>query len=366
MENVIVRKQSEFSRSLYNQARKGAYYTDIQHCQQISNLLNFKKDGKEQEICCLEPSVGDGSAIAAFVGEHRKNVKIFAVELDEEVAKANSHNPNMDYFLQGDFLTGIETTQASYSLVFSNPPYGMDNEERLEVTFLRKISNLIKRNGVLVYIIPYYVLKDLAPILSSNYLINAVYRFHESEFKKWQQVVVIARRISASKLDDIKKKQYKRLEELSQNSGLIKEIPEEISEGKKIQVFSSSEKDIKSFCSKIYNPAESLDILKKSSPLKKIMENYLKKQELLADIGEPITEISKDHLSLLVVSGYSDGLAGSEQTKDIHLHRGKVISTETITVEEQPSGTVIEKIRTSSKVISVILETDGTITRLEA
>lgn len=361
-----VRKQSEFSRSLYNEAKKGAYYTDTEHCRQIGNLLNFLKGGKEQEICCLEPAVGDGSAVAALVGEHRKNVKIFGVELDEERAKANVDNPNIDYPLQADFLTGVEATQASFSLVFSNPPYGMDNGERLEVSFLRKINSLIKRNGVLVYIIPYYTLtEELNKILAHNYRIRGVYKFHESEFKKWQQVVVLARRVNAAKLEnDLKIKQLKRLEEFGLNSDLIPELPAKIEEDKKMVILGSSEKEVKSFCTKKYNPEESLEFLK-SSPLKRTAEQKLKNQVLLADIGVPITEISKDHLSLLIVSGYSDGIAGNEECKDVHLHRGKIVSTKVITVETQPNGTVVEKQKTSSKIVSVILETDGTITRLE-
>ena len=62
---AAIKKQSSFSRSLANDAKLGAYYTDISMCRRISHLLRFP-DG---EVCCLEPSIGDGSAVAAVTNK---------------------------------------------------------------------------------------------------------------------------------------------------------------------------------------------------------------------------------------------------------------------------------------------------------
>lgn len=59
MENNIFR-QSSFSRTIINEAKMGAYYTDAEHCRRIGRLLDFP-----EEFIALEPSIGDGSAIAA-------------------------------------------------------------------------------------------------------------------------------------------------------------------------------------------------------------------------------------------------------------------------------------------------------------
>ena len=76
-----VTKQSEFSRTKYNEAKMGAYYTDTDHCEWISKILDFPNE----EVCCLEPSIGNAEAILAVTGknkEERKNIKIFGVELN--------------------------------------------------------------------------------------------------------------------------------------------------------------------------------------------------------------------------------------------------------------------------------------------
>lgn len=52
-----IKKQSEFSRVKYNDAKMGAYYTDVGHCASIGRFLQFPENG---EVCCLEPSIGTG------------------------------------------------------------------------------------------------------------------------------------------------------------------------------------------------------------------------------------------------------------------------------------------------------------------
>ena len=61
-----VKKQSRFTRLKYNEAKMGAYYTDPQHCRYISRFLQFPE---EDEVCCLEPSIGDGKAILTVTGK---------------------------------------------------------------------------------------------------------------------------------------------------------------------------------------------------------------------------------------------------------------------------------------------------------
>ena len=77
MENNIFR-QSSFSRTIINEAKMGAYYTDAEHCRRIGRLLDFP-----EEFIALEPSIGDGSAIAATLEEATVLPKIYGVELNQ-------------------------------------------------------------------------------------------------------------------------------------------------------------------------------------------------------------------------------------------------------------------------------------------
>ena len=44
-----IKKQSDFSRLKANDAKMGAYYTDVGHCASIGRFLQFPEDG---EVCC--------------------------------------------------------------------------------------------------------------------------------------------------------------------------------------------------------------------------------------------------------------------------------------------------------------------------
>ena len=61
----MIRQQSTFSRTMDNMEKMGAYYTDIEHCIDISKQLKFP----ETEVSVLEPSIGDGSAVLAVTGK---------------------------------------------------------------------------------------------------------------------------------------------------------------------------------------------------------------------------------------------------------------------------------------------------------
>ena len=54
-----VQKQNSFSRSMANDAKLGAYYTDKSVCAMIGRYLAFP----EAHVNVLEPSVGDSSAL---------------------------------------------------------------------------------------------------------------------------------------------------------------------------------------------------------------------------------------------------------------------------------------------------------------
>lgn len=136
--------------------KMGAYYTDTEHCRRIGNLLEFP-----EEFIALEPSIGDGSAIAATLEKAPVFPKVYGVELNrntyEEVKKDERF-----YVIGADFLNGIKVSNKAFSYVFSNPPYGVDADrrERYEKLFAEKIFNYMVPGGILAYVIPYPVFMD--------------------------------------------------------------------------------------------------------------------------------------------------------------------------------------------------------------
>lgn len=150
-----ITKQSEFSRIKYNQAKMGSYYTELEHCRWISRFLEFPDD----EVCCLEPAIGNAEAVLAVTGkekEERKNVKIFGVELNGDTYGAVSGNPGVDFCLKADFLNDVVISQKAFSFVFMNPPYGKKGDgERYETAFLKKAVPYMAKEKIFVQ--PYIV-----------------------------------------------------------------------------------------------------------------------------------------------------------------------------------------------------------------
>lgn len=89
-----VKKQNSFFQTRMNQAKLGAYYTDPAHCQWIAGLLDFPEN---EEVCGLEPAIGDGNAIITVMGRrNNENIHIFGVELNEATADIAINQSSID------------------------------------------------------------------------------------------------------------------------------------------------------------------------------------------------------------------------------------------------------------------------------
>lgn len=359
MENIF--KQSRFSRTLINDGKMGAYYTDTEHCRRIGNLLEFP-----EEFIALEPSIGDGSAIAATLEKAPVFPKVYGVELNrntyEEVKKDERF-----YVIGADFLNGIKVSNKAFSYVFSNPPYGVDADrrERYEKLFAEKIFNYMVPGGILAYVIPYPVFMDerfLKPFFSKfNPL--CVFRFDDAEYAKFHQIVVIAQRRRiigyqrkwfdefVPKVDSLEKLAY---------LPKVDMVPE-----KRIPVPSSSDEKLVYFTTLAFNAKEAGKELAKSNLYSMIERNACVPRYRATELGHPAVPLKKDLLYLCAIAGGGHGLTGSKQTHDLHLQRGvaKVLTDQQITKKENGQTEMIESSYT--KISLNIIENDGTISVLE-
>ena len=182
----MVKRQSTFSRSLANEAKLGAYYTDLTQCACIRKLLQFSED---KPTCVLEPSIGDGQACLTVT--RGANTVLFGVELNQETAQSTTEalGDSLEKCLCADFLSGVQISNKVFSFVFSNPPYGTNTEgDRLETLFLEKLYNYIRQQGVLVWVVPKYVLEDPTHqrCLLSRFSVEKLYRFQDSVYGQFQ------------------------------------------------------------------------------------------------------------------------------------------------------------------------------------
>ena len=368
---------SGFSRNRYNEAKMGAYYTDLAHCKSISEMFSFPD---EKEVCVLEPSIGDGSAVAAVCGLsedcEESKIKIFGVELDQNVARETGEKPFIEDCIRADFTDGVKISNNVFSFVFSNPPYiqsETEDGERLEMKFLRKISeSYIKRGGILVWVVPYRVISDPRHFkyLFDRYERLALFKFREDEYAKFGQVVYVGRRIATNIhlapeiQEEAKAYAYESaipvLPDTFEGTELYRAIEVNESPSDSVKLFAAREFDKEGTLRFLANFTEGDDY-------RKMMTNFLTvKPYAASDLGKPPIPLKKDSMYLLATSGAGQGKAGTPGV-DLHLQRGVAEVVEDKDYKPDPNNKDKEMlvVTTHTRVTMTLIETSGKITTVE-
>ena len=189
-----------FPRLARNFVKNGYFPTDEPTLERALAAL-APSDGP---MCILDPCAGEGVAIAeAAHALGREQVKAFAVEYDAE--RAQHARQLVDRCIHGDLMDTLISRQ-TFGLLWLNPPYGDLTKDangnigyqgqgraRLEKLFYQRALPLLQYGGVLVFIVPSYVLDaELVGWLTRHFADLRIYRAVETQFK---QVVIFGRRV---------------------------------------------------------------------------------------------------------------------------------------------------------------------------
>jgi len=182
-----------FPRIARNFAKNGYFPTDEPTLERCLQALAPSPGS----LSILDPCAGEGVAIAEIAHAlGRASVHAYAVEYDAE--RAAHARGLLDYCLHSDLMDTLISRQA-FGLVFLNPPYGdlvrdqagayqFQGRARLEKVFYQRAWPLLQYGGVLVFIIPDYVLDaELVGWLTRHFVDLRIYRAIETKFK---QVVI--------------------------------------------------------------------------------------------------------------------------------------------------------------------------------
>lgn len=362
--NGIRYRQNNFSRSMANESKMGAYYTDISHARSIGEMLVFPEG---EEVCCLEPAIGDGEAVLEVT--KNGNVKIFGVELNDAVAEETKRKQGIEACLQADFLSGVVIQHNSFSLCFGNPPYlddeiGEEIKQRCEKSFLEKVTaNYLKKGGVLIWIVSDKILGVLGRYLLGHYDVKALYRFRKKEYEKWKQTVFVGVKKDSS---------FCSKDEIDVFIGRcreMEELPEHPSE--RVSVPQSCADDISTFATKEFDADSAYKLLDDTAEIGAQTSDY---DDLLSqivtqksyganDIGTPPIPLKRDSLFLLAAAGVGQGIVGTAG-EDMHLQRGVVRVVEDVRVLDDENGTSAVSVTQRSQVAMHLIETSGKITEL--
>ena len=163
------------------------------------------RDTPATRVALFDPCCGAGDALSQFAhlllqrvrriepNINRDAFRTYGVELHQE--RARQARKQLTQVWNTD-IDNVRIRPQAYHYLWLNPPYDWSGDEdhdgsrRLESRFLHQTTWGLAENGILIYIIPHYILRHDARYLADNYRNLQVYRFPDPEYAEYRQVVV--------------------------------------------------------------------------------------------------------------------------------------------------------------------------------
>ena len=304
---------------LMNNIKLGYYPTDPDNISLILRGIQFP-EGVTTNL--FDPCCGCGKALRQLA--QGNNCYAYGVELDEsraEEAQTRLHRVGFGSF----FYSHI--SHEAFHLLFLNPPYlSVINEgggrSRHEKRFLIESIPTLMYGGLLIYVIPYYRLTpDICRILADNFDELTIWRFTDSEFKKFKQVAVlgIRKRRSMESQDAFWLEQYA-YEPAS--IPLLSQLPESR------YTLPAQPLTVGIFKGERFNQKELEQQLKKSDSFAQMMA----RSELDSGVKRPLLPLSISQIGLIGGSGMINGLIACDTP---HIIKGRIVKVVRTESEEK-------------------------------
>jgi hypothetical protein len=289
----------------------------------------------------LDPCAGEGTAASLLA--KALNCQSWGTELSP--VRAALAAEKMDRLFNAPWQS-CHLTNESITLLFLNPPYSYDrlgDQKRLELEFLKSTTPKLMRGGVLVYIVPYHLLRDLdvSSHLAGYYESIRVYRYPETEFN---QIIVLA---------------YKRLKFKMPSNEDVQDIQAwaEVEPPMLVEVEaplytllpasdkSSSGQPIR-FTRMDWQPEEIVDATHKRGVMRsKEWLDLLNPSRSLGEFKQPVMPLKKGHIAMLMASGMMGTLRLNDEDGTPMLVKGRVVK-----VTEKVEETTDEKGKTTGEI----------------
>ena len=304
---------------LMNNVKMGYYPTDPDN---ISLILRGIKFPEGVTTNLFDPCCGCGKALRQLA--QGNNCFAYGVELDEsraEEAQTRLHRVGFGSFFYS------QISQEAFHLLFLNPPYlSVLNESgsraRHEKRFLIESLPHLMYGGLLVYVIPYYRLTpDICRVLVDNFEGLTIWRFTDSEFKKFKQIAVMGLRRHRADVPE----EALWLEKYTVDPATIPsltEIPEDQ------YPLPAQPLEVKTFKGERFNERELEQQLRRCDSFSQLMA----RSELDKGVKRPLLPLSISQIGLIGGSGMINGLI---QCDTPHIIKGRIIKVTRTESEER-------------------------------
>ncbi|MBC2658098.1 class I SAM-dependent methyltransferase [Pseudomonas sp. MSSRFD41] len=353
-----------FPRLARNFARNGYYPTDEVTLERALQALVQAQSGKMR---IFDPCGGEGVALAEaahLLG--RDQVQAFAVEYDAE--RADHARGLLDRVLHSDLFDTLISRQ-SFGLLWLNPPYGDlvadhsgasqyqgTGRRRLEKAFYQRSLPLLQYGGVMVLIVPHYVLDDeLSGWLSNHFASLRIYNAADPTFK---QVVIFGIRV---RRQDLARTHVNQVKSQLQAIGAGQEQAELIpaSWPWESYLIPSSANELEHFYRVTLEPTQFASEIQR---LRGLWPDFnLHFGQIGLQLRPPVRELSRWHLALALAAGAISGVVRSKSGRTLVVkgdtYKDKVRKTE---FTEDEKGNVTEVRILTDRFIPIIRAWDMT------
>ena len=352
-----------FPRLARNFVKNGYFPTDEPTLERALAAL-APSDGP---MCILDPCAGEGVAIAeAAHALGREQVKAFAVEFDGE--RARHARGLVNHCLHADLMDTLISRQ-SFGLLWLNPPYGDlaknadgnigyqgQGRARLEKLFYQRALPLLQYGGVLVFILPSYVLDaEMVGWLTRHF---AELRVYQAVDKQFRQVVIFGRRVrQRDQASDAVKAVRGLLLQIGQGDAEAEELPTDWPFLPYTVPASPAEPE--HFYRVTMEPEQFADEVGRLQGLWPMVDAHLGAAQ--QSLRPPARALSIWHLALALAAGAISGVVRSKAGRLLVVkgdtHKAKTLQTE---FTERDDGTVAETRIFTDKFVPVIRAWDMT------
>jgi SAM-dependent methyltransferase len=313
---------------LASQAKAGFYPTPDSVCALLKEKLEFEPGARLLDPCC-----GYGNTLFRLAGS---DTITYGIELDHH--RATQAKTRLFQAVWGDSLTEARVSSQAFGLLYLNPPYDNNlhaeddkHNRRLELQFLKAYQRTLQMGGILIFVIPYYVLRHCAETLARNFKVM-VAQIPEEDFPTFKQCVVFGRKKYVSEKDA--KETQAHLEALAALT------PEQFLEQSWTMdmvlaplIIPAATKPV-SFRIDRLDPLEAIPVISKAGILTDALKSLVpaKNNQI-----RPLTSLENGHLALMLAGGYMNG-AIKKDGREIVI-KGVVRKTEkVIQTHENGSG----------------------------
>ena len=312
---------------LMNNVRMGYYPTCLDNLAHITRGIDFPQDITAN---LLDPCCGCGLAlrsVADIAKDNGHNCITYGIELDEY--RAEEASTRIDRVGFGSYFYSRTSNDAFHAMLLNTPYLSVmtegGNNTRNEKKFLVDSYQSLMIGGLLIYIIPYYRLTaDIAKILCDNFSDISVWRFTDSEFKKFKQIAVMG--VRQKKIDDTGFSL--KLTAMMLEPGMLPEITE-LPAGR--YRLPDTVKEVALFKGALFNEKELAEQLSKSKGFTRLFQ----RSQLDNADKRPLLPLSIGQIGLVGGSGMINGWVDCDTP---HIIKGRIVKEKRARVDENTNS----------------------------